>query len=51
MGVEIFPEPPQHEREALDDALAALLAERSDPYTAWWRAGVRETVSPEEELA
>jgi hypothetical protein len=51
MEVEIFPEPPEHEREALDEALAALLADPVDPYTAWWRAGVWETVSPEEEPA
>jgi hypothetical protein len=49
MESEIVPEPPEGEREALDEALSTLLAERSDPYSEWWRAGLRETVSPEEE--
>jgi hypothetical protein len=49
MESEIVPEPPEGEREALDEALGRLLAERSDPYSEWWRAGLRETVSPEEE--
>jgi hypothetical protein len=49
MGVEIFPEPPEGDGAAIDEAFAALLAERVDPYSEWWRAGVRETVSPEGE--
>jgi hypothetical protein len=49
MEPEIVPEPPEAEREALDEALARLLAHRPDPYSDWWRQGVRETVSPEEE--
>jgi hypothetical protein len=49
MRREVVPEPPEGEREALDEALARLLAEPEDPYGAWWRAGVRETISPEEE--
>ena len=44
-----MPEPPEDEREALDEALARLLAEPEDPYNDWWRAGVRETLTPEEE--
>ena len=51
MEREIVPEPPEGEREALDEALARLLAERADPYSEWWRAGVRETLNPEEEPA
>jgi hypothetical protein len=51
MDARIVPEPPEHERRALAEALALLLAERVDPYSDWWRAGVRETVSPEEEPA
>jgi hypothetical protein len=47
MGAKIVPEPPEHERHALDEALAHLLAERVDPYSAWWRAGVDETVNSE----
>jgi hypothetical protein len=51
MESEIVPEPPEAEREALDEALSRLLAEHSDPYSEWWRAGLRETLSPEEEPA
>jgi hypothetical protein len=51
MEREIVPEPPEGEREALDEALARLLAEPEDPYSEWWRAGVRETLNPEEEPA
>ena len=51
MDVEIRPEPPEAEREALDEALARLLAEEADPRSDWWRAGLRETLSPEEESA
>ena len=46
-----MPEPPVRDRKALDEALARLLFEREDPYSAWWRQGVRETISPEEEPA
>jgi hypothetical protein len=49
MEREIVPEPSESEREALDEALARLLSERDDPYTEWWRAGIRELVMPEEE--
>jgi hypothetical protein len=51
VDVEIRPEPPEEEREALDEALARLLAEPEDPRSDWWRAGLRETLSPEEESA
>jgi hypothetical protein len=51
MEPEIVPEPPAGDRQALDEALARLLSEREDPYSAWWRQGARETVSPEEEPA
>jgi hypothetical protein len=49
MEAEIVPEPPEAEREALDEALARLLAHPADPYSHWWRQGVRETASGEEE--
>jgi hypothetical protein len=49
MESEISPEPPEAEREALDEALARLLGEHPDPRSDWWRAGVREMLSPEEE--
>jgi hypothetical protein len=51
MEREIVPEPPEEEREALDEALARLLAKPEDPYSDWWRSGVRETLNPEEEPA
>jgi hypothetical protein len=47
--VQWSPEPTPEEREALELALARALAERSEPRSAWWREGVRESVSPEPE--
>lgn len=49
MDPQIVPEPSAEEREALDRALARLLVETPDQYSAWWRAGIRETLNPEEE--
>jgi hypothetical protein len=51
MEMEIRPEPSDEEGEALEEALARLLEEPADPRGAWWRAGVREMLSPEEESA
>jgi hypothetical protein len=47
--IEITPEPPDDEREALDEAIARLLREPTDPHGDWWRAGMREALSLEEE--
>jgi hypothetical protein len=44
------PEPSPEEREALERALARVLAEREDPRSAWWRAGVAESVVAEEDV-
>ncbi|HEX2045664.1 MAG TPA: hypothetical protein VHF23_08570 [Gaiellaceae bacterium] len=44
MELEIVPEPPPDGREAVERALARLLAEGEDPRSAWWRAGVRENL-------
>jgi len=44
------PEPSPEEREALERALARLLAERAEPRSGWWRAGVAENVLPEEDV-
>jgi hypothetical protein len=44
------PEPSPEEREALERALARVLAEREDPRSAWWRAGVAENVVAEEDV-
>jgi hypothetical protein len=49
MEREIVPEPPEEEREALEEALARLLAEPEDPHNDWWRTGIREALNPEEE--
>ena len=43
------PEPSAEEREALERALARLLAEQAEPRTAWWREGVRESLEDEGE--
>jgi hypothetical protein len=43
------PEPTPEEREALDRALARLLAERAEPRSAWWREGLRESLDPDPE--
>jgi hypothetical protein len=42
------PEPPPEEREAVERGLARLLEEQGDPRSAWWRAGVGETLSESE---
>ena len=44
------PEPSPEEREALERALARLLAERAEPRSRWWRAGVAENVLAEEDV-
>jgi hypothetical protein len=49
MEHDIAPEPSADERQAIEDAVARLLAEPGDPRSAWWREGVRETTSPEED--
>ena len=51
MEIEITPEPSEGERAALEAALARLLAEPTDPRGEWWRAGVRDALSLEEEPA
>lgn len=43
-----MPEPPPEEREAVERALARLLAQEADPRSAWWRAGVRENLTEAE---
>ena len=47
MAVEIRPEPTPEEREAIVRALAALDG-RGDHVSAWWEAGVRESVEDED---
>ena len=44
---DITPEPPPEDEEAIETALARLLGERIDPYSAWWREGVRESIEPD----
>jgi hypothetical protein len=43
------PEPSPEEREALERALARLLAEHANPRSAWWREGVRESLEDDSE--
>jgi hypothetical protein len=51
MELWISPEPSPEDREALERALALLVSEAPDERGAWWRQGVRENLSPEEEPA
>ena len=41
------PNPAPEEREAVETALARLLAEPVDARSEWWRTGIRETVLAE----
>jgi hypothetical protein len=47
MEREITPEPSPEDEQAIEAALARLLQERADPYSAWWREGVRENLELE----
>ena len=49
MNVEITPEPSPEERAAILAAVEQLLAEEAREPDAWWQAGVRENLEPEEE--
>ena len=49
MALDWRPEPSPEEREALERALAPLLAEETDARSAWWREGVRESLEGEGE--
>jgi hypothetical protein len=49
METDIDPEPSPEERDALLEALREVAAETPNPYSAWWRRGVREAVTPSEE--
>jgi hypothetical protein len=49
MKREIRPEPSAEELEAIDEALARLVAPPADPRSAWWRAGIAEDLSEEDE--
>lgn len=44
------PEPTPEERDALERALAASLADEPELRSAWWRAGLRESLTSEPEL-
>jgi hypothetical protein len=47
MELVVFPEPDPQEREAVELALAGLVAAREDDAasrSAWWRAGVAENL-------
>ena len=50
MELEITPDPPPRDREAVERALTRLLrADVREPRSAWWHEGVRESVSAERE--
>jgi hypothetical protein len=51
MKREIRPEPSPEELEAIEEALARVTAPAVDPRSAWWRAGVADDLSEEEEPA
>jgi hypothetical protein len=51
MKREIRPQPSPEELEAIEEALAGLTAPQVDPRSAWWRAGLAEGLSEEEEPA
>jgi hypothetical protein len=51
MNREIRPEPSPEELEAIEEALARLTVPAVDPRSAWWRAGIAEDLSEEEEPA
>lgn len=51
MNREIRPEPSPEELEAIEEGLARLTAPAADTRSAWWRAGVAEDLSEEEERA
>ena len=42
--LEITPEPPEGEREAVEAAVTRLFARDGGRVSAWWRAGIEETV-------
>lgn len=49
MELRITPEPSPEERAALERAIASLVEEGADARSDWWREGVREGLSEEEE--
>jgi hypothetical protein len=49
MSREIRPEPSPQELEAIEEALAHLAMPPADPRSDWWRAGLVEMLSEEEE--
>jgi len=51
MNREIRPEPSPEEREAIEEALARVASPPPEQRSAWWRAGVAEDLSREEEPA
>jgi hypothetical protein len=49
MSREIRPEPTPQELAAIEEALARLTEPAPDPRSPWWRAGLAEDLSEEEE--
>jgi len=51
MNAEIRPEPSPQELAAIEEALTRLTSPPADPRSDWWRAGLAEDLSAEEEPA
>jgi hypothetical protein len=51
MRREITPDPSPEEIEAIEEALARVIASPPDHRSPWWRAGLAEELSEEEERA
>ena len=46
--LEIVPDPPPEEREAIEQALARALAAQPEPRSLWWLEGIRENAAADE---
>ena len=51
MTREIRPEPSSDELQAIEEALLRLTSPPADARSSWWRVGVAESLSEEEEPA
>jgi hypothetical protein len=46
MELDVTPQPSPEEEEAIEAALTRLLEPSGEPRSAWWRAGVEESLDP-----
>lgn len=49
MRIEIFPEPPEGERSAVEAAIGNLLARLDFKPSSWWRTGIEENLGDDGE--